>query len=74
MVTKVWNDLDPGVRRLILVTGVMEGVLKTAALIDLGRRPPADVRGSKARWAAAIALANSAGAVPVIYFCYGRRS
>lgn len=71
--TKRWNDLAPRVRRLIVVTGVIEGVLKIAALIDLARRPPADVRGSKARWAAAISLANSAGAVPIIYFRYGRR-
>lgn len=73
MATKRWNDLDPRVRRLIVVTGVIEGVLKVAALIDLARRPAADVRGSKAPWAAAISLANSAGAVPIVYFRYGRR-
>ncbi|MGA8208772.1 MAG: hypothetical protein WB441_04390 [Nocardioidaceae bacterium] len=73
MATQRWNDLDPRVRRLVVVAGVIEGVLKIAALIDLGRRRPADVRGSKARWAAAISLANSAGAVPIAYFRYGRR-
>lgn len=68
-----WNDLDPGVRRLILITAAFEGVLKVAALIDLARRPAAEVRGSKARWAAAIILINSVGAVPLLYFRYGRR-
>ena len=70
---KRWNDLDPGIRRLIVVSGALEGVLKIAALIDLVRRPSADVRGSKARWAAAIILINSVGAVPILYFRYGRR-
>jgi hypothetical protein len=70
---KRWNELDPRVRRLIVVSGAFEGVLKIAALIDLGRRPSADVRGSKARWAMAITLINSAGAVPVVYFRWGRR-
>jgi hypothetical protein len=58
---------------LIVVTGAFEGVLKVAALIDLARRPSADVRGPKSRWAAAITLINSAGAVPLLYFRYGRR-
>jgi hypothetical protein len=68
-----WNDLSPGVRRLIVVSAAIEGVLKTAALIDLVRRPSAEVRGSKVRWAAAIVSINSAGAVPLSYFRYGRR-
>lgn len=68
-----WNDLDPGVRRLVVVAGAFEALLKIAALIDLARRPAVDVRGSKGRWAAAIVLINSAGAVPVLYFRYGRR-
>jgi hypothetical protein len=67
------NDLGPGVRRLIVVIGALEGALKIAALVDLVRRPPANVRGSKAGWAAAIIVINSAGAVPLSYFRYGRR-
>lgn len=68
-----WSELDPGLRRLILVGGGFEGILKVAALIDLARRPSAEVRGSKARWAGAIVLINSVGAVPLLYFRYGRR-
>ncbi len=70
---KQWNDLSPGVRRFILTGGAFEGVLKIAALIDLARRPAEEVRGSKARWAVAIVLINSVGAVPIAYFAYGRR-
>ncbi len=73
MVKKKWNELSPGSRRLILVGGVFEGVLKVAALIDLVRRPAEEVRGSKRWWALAITLINSVGAVPIGYFAYGRR-
>jgi len=70
---KRWSDLDPRVRRLIVAGGAFEGVLKIVALVDLVRRPAAEVRGSKAGWAAAIVLINSLGAVPILYFRYGRR-
>jgi hypothetical protein len=52
---------------------VIEGALKLAALIDLARRPASDVRGSKVKWALAIVLINSVGAVPITYFVRGRR-
>jgi hypothetical protein len=68
-----WNDLSPRTRRLIIVGGTVEGVLKIAALIDLARRPSSQIRGSKAGWAAAITLINSLGAVPITYFTRGRR-
>ncbi len=68
-----WNELSPRTRRLIIVGGTVEGVLKIAALIDLARRPSSQIRGSKAGWAAAITLINSLGAVPITYFTRGRR-
>lgn len=49
--------------RLIMIAGGFEGALKPAALIDLVRRPPREIRGSKARWATALTLINSLGAV-----------
>jgi hypothetical protein len=70
---KKWNDLSPRSRRLIVVGSTFEGVLKLAALVDLARRPASQVRGSKSRWALAITLINSVGAVPIAYFAYGRR-
>jgi hypothetical protein len=68
-----WKDLSPRTRRVIVAAGTAEGALKIAALIDLARRPASQVRGSKLKWAAAIALINSLGAVPISYFVRGRR-
>ena len=69
-----WNELDPRTRRLIIITGALEGVVKIAALIDLARRPSGEVRDSKARWVAAVTLINSVDAVPIAYFVYGGRT
>jgi hypothetical protein len=52
---------------------VWEAVLKSAALLDLAHRPATEVRGSRVRWALAVALVNSVGVVPIAYFLYGRR-
>lgn len=73
MAKKKWSELSPGARRFIIIGGTFEGLLKIAALIDLKRRPAAEIRGSKSRWAAAIVLINSVGAVPIAYFIRGRR-
>ena len=74
MARKRWSELSPRTRRFIVVTGTVEAVLKVAALVDLARRPAAQVRGPKRRWAAAITLINSAGVVPIVYFTRGRRA
>lgn len=71
---KRWSDLSPRTRRLIVVGAAFEGVLKVSALVDLKKRPAAAVNGSKRKWAVAIALVNSVGAVPVAYFLFGRRA
>jgi hypothetical protein len=71
--TRRWSDLSPRSRRLIVVGGVVEGILKVAALVDLARRPSDQVRGSKPVWAAAIVLTGSVGAVPLAYLTVGRR-
>lgn len=69
-----WHDLDPSTRRWIRIVGSVEASLKATALIDLARRPPEEVRGSKTRWALALIFVNSAGILPVVYFLRGRRS
>jgi hypothetical protein len=68
-----WSDLQPRTRRLLLAAAAAEGALKAVALIDLKRRPASEIRGPKWAWAAAIAAANAAGAVPLCYFAIGRR-
>jgi hypothetical protein len=70
---KRWSDLSPRTRRLIVIVGAYEALLKLAALVDLARRPASEVRGPKRRWAIAIALINSLGLVPLSYFVAGRR-
>ena len=73
-VRRRWSDLSEGQRRLIALGAVFEGVLKIAALVDIKRRPAAQIRGSKWVWATVVALANSAGLVPLAYFRFGRRT
>lgn len=70
---KKWSDLSQRTRRLILVGAVFEGTLKTAALIDIRRRPASQIRGSKWIWAAVVVLVNSFGGAPLSYFAFGRR-
>jgi hypothetical protein len=69
-----WSELSERTRRLIILGAAFEGVLKVLALIDLKRRPAAEIRGSKAKWAAAVVLVNSVGTLPIAYFLCGRRA
>jgi hypothetical protein len=74
MAKKRWSELSERSRRLIILGAAFEGVLKMAALLDLKRRPASEIRGSKAKWAVAVVLVNSVGAVPIAYFLCGRRT
>ena len=73
MARKKWSDLSPRAKRFLIIGGSFEGLLKIAALRDLRKRPADQVRGSKRRWAAAIVLINSVGAVPIAYLIRGRK-
>jgi hypothetical protein len=68
-----WTDLSERQRRFLIVAAAVEGALKTAALIDMKRRPASEVRGSKRLWAAAVVSVNSFGTAPLAYFVFGRR-
>jgi hypothetical protein len=70
--SRKWNDLSPRTRKLILVAAVAEAGLKAAVLLDLKRRAPDQVRGSRSIWAASMVV-NSFGVVPMAYFVFGRR-
>jgi hypothetical protein len=70
---KKWSDLSGRTRRLIIVGAVAEASLKTAALIDIKRRPASQIRGSKWLWAAVVVFVNSFGGAPLSYFAFGRR-
>jgi hypothetical protein len=68
-----WSDLSERTRRLLIAAAVAEGCLKIAALIDIKRRPASQIRGSKWKWVAVVAVVNSFGAAPISYFIFGRR-
>ena len=68
-----WSELSPGKRRVMVVVGVVEGILKLAALVDLKRRPSTQIRGPKWAWVTSVAVVSSAGVLPIVYFIFGRR-
>jgi len=68
-----WSDLSERTRRLLIAAAITETSLKSVALIDLKRRPASQIRGSKWIWVPVVILVNSAGAVPLAYFAFGRR-
>jgi len=73
-VTKTrWSDLSERNRRLIVLGGLFDAMLRIAALFDLRRRTPDEVRGSKRTWEVLVSLVNSAGVLPLAYFVFGRR-
>jgi len=47
---KRWSDFSSGQRKAMIAASAVEVVLTTMALVDLARRPSAQVRGSKALW------------------------
>ncbi|MGB6059812.1 MAG: hypothetical protein WBF71_16270 [Microthrixaceae bacterium] len=68
-----WNDLSPRTKKMVLVGGSVEAALKVAALVDLARRPPSEIRGKKRNWVLAVVLLNSVGIAPLAYFLRGRK-
>ena len=70
MTKRSWSDLSPRTRRLVVVLGALEAALLVAAQVDLARRPPALVSGSKTMWRL-VSLINVVG--PLTYFLRGRR-
>ena len=70
---KRWGDLSGRTRGLIVAVAVVPLALRTAALIDLKRRPASQVRGPKWLWGSAVAVVSSGGVVPASYLAFGRR-
>jgi hypothetical protein len=64
-----WSDLTRGQRTVVLAAGSLQVALALTAWTDLARRPATQVNGSKARWAAIIAV-NVIG--PISYLRWGR--
>ena len=68
---KRWDDLTTGQQAAIIALGAVEVVLTTVALVDLARRPGAQVRGPKPLWFAGC-FVQPVG--PIAYLLAGRRS
>lgn len=70
METKKWDDLSSGQKTAILVAASVELALTATALVDLARRPRAQVRGPKPLWALGC-FVQPVG--PIAYLALGRR-
>jgi hypothetical protein len=64
------NKPGPCMKGNLLILACMQLVLMTAALIDLRRRPSAEIRGSKPWWFLA-SFIDIFG--PLAYFAFGRK-
>jgi hypothetical protein len=65
-----WADLSPRQQTAVLVAASVQLSLAATAWADLATRTPAEVNGSRATWAAVIAV-NVVG--PLAWFRWGRR-
>jgi hypothetical protein len=68
--TKQWSDLSSRQRTATLVAASVQLSLAATAWVDLARRDAAEVNGSKAKWAAIIAISWVG---PIVYFARGRK-
>ena len=65
-----WRELSSAQRGMVVGGAVLQVALQAAALRDLHRRVPAQVRGPRWAWACAT-FVNIVG--PSAYFVWGRR-
>ena len=67
---KIWSEMTPTQKRLVVVGGVAEVVVTLWCARDLRRRPAELVRGPKLLWAPALTV-QPVG--PIAYLVWGRR-
>ena len=65
-----WDELTSRQQTAVLVAASVELSLTATALVDLARRPAAEVRGSRGWWFLGL-FVQPVG--PVAYLLYGRR-
>lgn len=68
--SKRWADASSGQRAAIVTAGVVQLALLGAALADIRRRTPVEVKGPRWAWTLA-SFINFVG--PIAYFAVGRR-
>jgi hypothetical protein len=69
MAKRKFKELPAWKRKILIAVGVFEFLLNAAAQIDITRRQPEQVKGSKRRWRL-ISMINFFG--PLAYFRWGR--
>lgn len=67
---KRWKELTALQKTAIVFFGMVQVILMVAALLDIYRRAPRKIRGSKRIWAL-VAFVNFIG--PMAYFLFGRK-
>jgi hypothetical protein len=67
---KRWSDFTRNQRVAVVAAAAVEVVLTTAALVDLARRPSAQVRGFKPLWLLGCVVQPIG---PIAYLKFGRR-
>lgn len=67
---KDWSKLGGLQKAGVIIAGVVQVALMSAALLDLRRRPSREIRGSKHLWKRAV-FVNYIG--PLAYFAVGRK-
>lgn len=65
-----WQDLSDRQKAGIVAAASVQFALQAAALVDIRRRRPDQLRGTKRAWTAA-SFVNFLG--PIAYFLYGRK-
>jgi hypothetical protein len=70
MQARRWQDLTPRQQTVVLTLGSVQLSLASTAWADLATRSREEVNGSKARWAAIIAISWFG---PLAWFRWGRR-
>ena len=70
MPKRSWSELTTPQQTAVVVLGVVEAALTTVALVDLARRPSAQVRGPKLAWVVGCVV-QPVG--PIAYLALGRK-
>jgi hypothetical protein len=68
-----WERLSSQQRAAVVCVATVDVGLRAWALVDLVKRPAADVKGPKAAWALGLCFVSSAGLLPLTYLHAGRR-
>ena len=70
MAKQKFSELPPAQQRAIVIAGAVQLTLLAAALFDISRRPPEQIKGPKPLWVG-ISFINTIG--PLTYFFFGRK-